>query len=198
MLKDKKTARGSERVGPRASERAGTRARRRGAAMVESIVVIPIFILFFVGMMYFRKMYQNQLAVMRLARIAAVSYGMNGCNGSPTAAIDEDIAAGGISVGSVDTLLGSTHIGSTSGSDPKTGQKSGNPVGAALGAKGMDGDKIATASLSSSASAGSPLYAMIFRSTVTSTSYLSCGEPHKAGDVTDVLVYVKDLFSLKP
>ena len=62
----------------------------------------------------------------------------------------------------------------------------------------MDGDKIATANLSASASAGSPLYALIFRTTVKSTAYLSCGEPHKAGDVADVLVYVKDLFSLKP
>ena len=99
MLKDKESTRASR-------ARLANRARRRGAAMVESIVVIPVFILFFVGMMYFRKLYQNQLYVMRLARTAAVSYGMNGCNGSPTAAIDEEIAAGGISLGSLETIAG--------------------------------------------------------------------------------------------
>ena len=55
------------------------RARSRGAAMVEAIVVISVFILFFVGMVYFESLYHEQLRALQLARAAAVAYAMDAC-----------------------------------------------------------------------------------------------------------------------
>lgn len=170
------------------------RAARRGAAMVEAIVVIPVFIALFVGMMYFRQLYKHQLVVMRLARAAAVTYAMTGCNGSPTEAIDQDIVASGAAVADVGITPGSTHVGSSGTTNPTVGS-GGTPVGSALSDKGMDKDGVASVSLSARASAGSPLYSLVFRSTVTSSAYMSCGEVPMRGDATDALKYVKDLFS---
>jgi hypothetical protein len=164
--------------------------------MVETIVVIPVFILFFVGLMYFRQLYKHQLVVMRLARVAAVAYGMSGCNGSPTDNIAEDLVARGVSVGGTELGSGSTHIGSSSATNPNVGQISGSPVASALEDKGMDKDGIASVALTSKASAGSPLYSTVFQSSVTSTAYMSCGEAHAPGDPLDAFKYVKDLFKL--
>jgi hypothetical protein len=170
-----------------------TRGARRGTAMLEAIIVISVFILFFVGMIYFRKLYQEQLTVMRLSRAAAVGYAMNGCNGSPTENISKDLTGSTIVVETTGTPSGTTHVGSTGSTNPKVGKSSGNPVGGALGGTGLDGDKIATDTLSTTAAAGSPESAL-FKATVKSTSFMTCGEPHKAGDASDMLSYVKDLF----
>jgi hypothetical protein len=161
--------------------------------MVETLVVIPVFILFFVGMMYFRQLYQHQLIVMRLARVAAVAYGMSGCNGSPTDNVAEDLAVHDVSVGDTGTIFGSTHIGSNGATNPKVGQHSGSPVANALADKGMDKDGMASVTLSSKASARSPLTTML-KSSVTSSAYMSCGEAHMQGDTTDAFKFVKDLF----
>jgi hypothetical protein len=169
------------------------RGARRGTAMLEAIIVISVFILFFVGMIYFRKLYQEQLTIMRLSRAAAVGYAMNGCNGTPTENISKDLLGTSIVVDATGDPSGSTHVGSTGGTNPKVGKKGGNPVGGALGGTGLDGDKIASDTLSTTASAGSPESAL-FKATVRSTSFMTCGEPHKAGDASDMLTYVKDLF----
>jgi hypothetical protein len=170
------------------------RATERGAAMVEAIVVMPVLILVFVGMSYFHHLYKKQLLVMRLARVAAVAYGMSGCNGSPTENVAPDFVANGIDVGASGTSPGSTHVGSIGGAAPAVG--SGNAVGSALDSKGMDKDAVASVRLSSAAAAGDPVYAAVLRSSITSTAYMSCGEVPMQGDVGDALKFVKGLFTL--
>ena len=59
--------------------------------MVESLVVISIMILFFLGMVYFSALYQQKLRVMALARAATVAYGMNGCTGNELGYIQNEM-----------------------------------------------------------------------------------------------------------
>jgi Flp pilus assembly protein TadG len=107
------------------------RAARRGAAMVEAVVVISVFILFFLGMVYFRSMYQQKLRMMRLARAAAVGYALNGCNGSPTQNITQDLGNG--SDNSSGTSQGGANVSGAPGANPSVGQNSGTPpIGAAV------------------------------------------------------------------
>jgi len=60
--------------------------------MVEAICVISVFILFFLGMVYFESLYRKSLRVYQLARAAAVADAMGGClNPDPLAAIQQDL-----------------------------------------------------------------------------------------------------------
>jgi hypothetical protein len=177
------------------TRRRNRRAGSRGTAMLEAIIVISVFILFLVGMIYFRHLYEQQLAVMRLSRAAAVSYAMNGCNGGPTDSIQKDLVGTTIVVESTGTPSGTTHIGSNPSTNPKVGKSSGTPVSSALGHTGLDEDKIANDTLSTTAAAGSPETAM-FKATVKSTSYMTCGEQRKDGNAEDLLSDIAGLFGL--
>jgi hypothetical protein len=55
--------------------------RRRGASLVEAVAVIPIFILFFVGMIYVHKIYAKKMDAQRLARSETMAYALGGCQG---------------------------------------------------------------------------------------------------------------------
>lgn len=67
----------------RRNNRVGARRRARGAALVETVVVVPLFILLFAGMLFLHhviaKTQQTQLA----ARSAAWQEAMSGCSGGP-------------------------------------------------------------------------------------------------------------------
>lgn len=63
----------------------------RGAAMVESLVVISVMILFFLGMVFFHSMYGQKLRAMTLARSATVAHAMNACGDSPSAYIQAEL-----------------------------------------------------------------------------------------------------------
>jgi hypothetical protein len=175
------------------------RAAERGAAMVEALVVISVFILFFLGMVYFRSMYQQKLRVMRLSRAAAVGFSLNGCNGSPTQNLTPQDLSGISDSNSQTTSTGTANVGGSPGADPSVGQKAGNPVGGALSDQGMMGDKIAALNLAASASGTSKpspwAKTLGFKANVSSTSYMSCGEPHKAGDFSGLIDYATKLFS---
>lgn len=177
----------------------GSTAATRGAAMVEALVVISVFILFFLGMVYFRSMYQQKLRVMRLSRAAAVGFSLNGCNGAATQNLTPQDLAGVSDSNSQTSSNGTANVGGTPGADPSVGQKAGNPVGGALSSQGMMGDKIAALNLATPASGTSKPSPMAktlgFKANVSSISYMSCGEPHKAGDFSGLLSYATSLFS---
>jgi hypothetical protein len=182
----------------RSEKKTRKRGAERGAAMVEAIVVISIFILFFLGMVYFRSMYQQKLRVMRLSRTAAVGFALSGCTGSPTQNLTtQDL--NGVTSGSSGTINGTAaNVGGSPGANPSVGQNSKNPVGGALSDQGMMGDKIAALSLSAAAAGTSKSTfgsTVGFQSNVTSTSYMSCGEPHKAGDFSGAISYAESMFS---
>ncbi len=174
-----------------------TRAHARGAAMVEAIFVISIFILFFLGMAYFRSMYQQKLRVSRLARAAAVGYALGGCNGSPLQSVTADLGSASDN-GSTSQLNPGGPAGA-SGSKPTVGQNGGNPVGSALASQGMVGDPIAVINMQAPAagtSQASPATAsMGFKANVSTNSYMSCGEAHQKGDLSGAWNYAKGLFN---
>jgi hypothetical protein len=168
--------------------------------MVEAIVVISVFILFFMGMAYFRGVYQQKLRVTRLARAAAVGYALNGCTGDPLALVTPDLAGasnGGQSGKGSGTATGPS---GASGSDPSVGQNAGNPVGSALGDQGMTGDPIAVLNMtapSSGMNTPTPLAVSLgFKASVTANSYMSCGEVPQPGTAAGAWNYAEKLFGL--
>jgi hypothetical protein len=168
-----------------------------GAAMLEAIIVIMVFIVFLIGMIYFRVLFTHKLASMRLSRVAAVSYGMIGCSGSQTNAITPDLT--------LDTFAAATPIPATAGSvdvtlipgaGPSFGQIPGSPVQTAAGTfQDQFADNITGMGISSTAAAGTTGNTW-FSSTVNGNSYMSCGESPQAGSINDIIPYVKSLFKL--
>src|SRR5437763_62212 len=68
-----------------------TRRNQRGAAMVEAIVIISVFILFLLGTVYFKNLYQQKLHVLRLGRASTLAYSMAACGIPPTQPIQKDL-----------------------------------------------------------------------------------------------------------
>lgn len=58
--------------------------RQRGAIFVEAIVVVSVFVICFMGVIYFRTLFVEKLRVQRVARAAALSHAMAACKGAPT------------------------------------------------------------------------------------------------------------------
>jgi Flp pilus assembly protein TadG len=167
----------------------------RGTAMIEAIFVISVFILFFLGMVYFRSMYQQKLRMTRLARAAAVGYALDGCSGSnPLAQVQADLG-NATNTGQAGAQQGSG--GGISSGNPQVG--SGNPVQGAQSSKGTFGDPITEMQMSGPAAGttqSSPVAPKIgFKATVATTSFMSCGQAPEAGSVSGALQYVKGLFS---
>ena len=165
--------------------------------MVESIFVISVFILFFIGMVYFRSMYEQKLRVMRLARAAAVGYALGGCNGNPLQSVTADL--GSASDNGSQNQLNPGGPTADAGADPTIGQNGGNPVGSALAAQGMVGDPITVINMQApaagTAQASPATTSMGFKANVSTLSYMSCGEAHQKGDLAGAWTYAKGLFN---
>jgi hypothetical protein len=60
------------------------KARRgeRGAALVEAIIVIAVFIIAFTGLVYFHDLYISKVKTSRLARVATLHHAIDGCKGN--------------------------------------------------------------------------------------------------------------------
>lgn len=173
--------------------------------MVEAVFVISVFILFFLGMAYFRSMYQQKLRVSRLARAAAVGYALNGCQGDPLALINQDLGSasnGGQSGSTQGSTQGVTGQAGSKGDPTVSGNSgSGNPVSSSLGSSGMTGDPIAVLNLQGPAAAGttqsSPWATKIgFSATVSTSSYMSCGDVAQPGTAAGAWNYAEKFFNL--
>ena len=172
--------------------------------MVEAVCVIPVFVLFFLGMTYFRQTYQEKLRLMRLARAAASAYALNGCEGDPIASIRQDLGDASDTGRSGQTRGSQAGPIGTAGSsgDPSVSgnQSSGNPVSSALGSSGMIGDPIAAVSLEGSATVATQSSAWAqragFHSTLSTSSYVSCGDVPKSGTAAGAWSYAEELFKL--
>jgi hypothetical protein len=177
--------------------------------MVESVIVISTFILFFMGMVFFRSLYEQKLRVMRISRAASVAYAMGACQGDALASVKQDLA------GTVDNNSGKQQ-GSADMSKmtptPNSGGQNGNggsqSAGKMLSGQGVVGDPIAGVSVQGNASAstmgykhvaGSPVEVPtktgFFAQNVHSDSYMSCGEDQHKGDPGGFLDYVKGEFT---
>lgn len=62
-----------------------TRRARRGVAMVEAVIMLPVLGLLLVGTLFMRERYLAQQQVQLLARQCAWQYAMDGCKGDPPA-----------------------------------------------------------------------------------------------------------------
>ncbi len=176
------------------------RSRSRGAAMVEAIVVICTFTLFFVAMVYFESLYHEQLRVQQLARAAAVAYAMNACadGTDPLGAVQADLRSA--------TGTGARQP-STAATVPVTSNQpigqGGDPLGGAMQQGGFAGDKVTNITVSGKASGttqgpGALSARWGFRQNVVSNSYMSCGDPQKDGDPGGLWSFVSNSFPLSP
>lgn len=75
----------------RTSSRIARPSRERGAVFVEALIVISVFILFLLGIIYFRELYVGQMRLQRLARAAAVAHSMGACDSDVRSTLKYDL-----------------------------------------------------------------------------------------------------------
>lgn len=59
---------------------------------MESIIVISVFTLCFLGVLYFRELYLAKMQVQRLARTSAMAHAMRACPADARAGLEQDLA----------------------------------------------------------------------------------------------------------
>ena len=160
--------------------------------MVESIIVISVFILFFVGMVYFKSLYTQKLRVQRLARAAAVAHAMGACEGNALDRIKNDMQQSATGTGS------GKQAGDAKITTPTAGDKAGAPLGKALDNQGVVGDPIAGVFIQGNAAGNSRQNAWSapkgFAAKVGSNAYMSCGDDQHDGNPAGFLDFVKGEF----
>jgi hypothetical protein len=87
-------------IADRAIRRAGLRRRSRGAALVESAVVIPVFLILFASLVFVWRLYLAKVDAMKGARLAVWSYASSNCDAWAEPTINPGVAFG-LSHGSV-------------------------------------------------------------------------------------------------
>ena len=176
------------------------KVRTRGAILVEAVVVISLMVMFFLGMVYFRALYVQKLRVQRLARSATVAFAMNACQGGDAIAPVRSDLGNATDHGS-GSQAGDTKNAINAGSaPPSVGQNGGNPIGNALAKSGFAGDPIATVVLQARGSGTSQSQSgqtLGYQSTVSSTSYIGCGDRQRDGDFNEALSFVTSEFNFK-
>jgi hypothetical protein len=167
--------------------------------MVEAIVVVAVFILFFVGMMYFENLYHQRIRVQQLARAGAVAYAMDACaDGTDALAIlRKDLGSlkgggGGPPGGGGPATTPAATVPLPTPSKP-VGQ-GGDPLGSAMGSRGFALDKVTQMTLMGEAGAGTQGAKPTFRATVSSSSYATCGDKQEKGNAGAVWDFVKGAF----
>jgi hypothetical protein len=175
---------------------------QRGAVMVEALIVISLLILGFMGVAFFREFYVKTLVASRLARGSALVYSMSGCesNNAPAQWIGRPDLANLVAAGPNSTQ--------TPASDPNSGAnasstgKSGQVMSRVPGLSG-DGGGIMNPTTTSDVSGRvrartsdgllSPKRT-IFDAEVRARSFVSCGDPVRNGEFSDVIKYITGIF----
>lgn len=173
------------------------RARERGAVYVEATIVIVFFVLMFLGVVFFRDLYQKQLHAQRLARAGALAQAMSAC---------EQDAAGYLRG---DTVLQASS-GPTDNSDvrfPGPGDEGGEATDSRAseifrsmpqGKEGLPGIEVATLTLSGEAKVttrrGELAEEEGFRGTAASTSYAMCADGISNAQYGGLVDYVTQAF----
>jgi hypothetical protein len=176
-----------------------TRKRQRGAALVEALMVISFLILGFMGLIFFRELYRKQLTAMRLARASLIAHSMTACR---------DDSAPVRWLGRAD--LGRYRAGppgqqaenasdSSSSHSMSAGQQAGTILGRVGGVSGNGRgvvNPITTSEVSghTSVETGGGLFSRgrrVFEGNLRSRSYVTCSDPVRDGEFTDVLGYVR-------
>jgi hypothetical protein len=176
------------------------RARKRGAVMVEALIVVSLLILCFMGLIFFRAYYTKTLVATRLARGSILVYSMTGCGDTNEPAQwlgFKDLA----NLSAARPNQGSQPA--QSGRTPATASGTGGSVLSRI--PGLSGDgggilnPITVSDLSgrvrvtTSGGTFSPRRTM-FENQVHARSFVSCGDPIRNGEWSDVLSYISGIF----
>jgi hypothetical protein len=168
---------------------ARSRRYRRGAVFVEAVIIITSLVLFLMGMIFFRRVYNNKLFVMRAARGATLAYAMGGCKANePRAWLKND------------TPLGATH---SRGEDKNSQQTTASPpddpkakaVYDSLPQAGTDGsflNPINKVTLSTPVSVVSKNKG--FRGDIGSISFVTCDDVVRNGDFGEMVDKITSVF----
>jgi hypothetical protein len=163
--------------------------RTRGAVFVEAVIIITSFVLFLMGMMFFRRVYQNKLLAMRAARGATLAHAMGGCKANePQAWLQRDKPAG------AGTQRGENKAPQTTTASPPDDAKA-KQVYDSLPQAGQDGsflNPIDNVTLSKSVSVLSKNKG--FRGDVASISHASCNDEVRNGDFDEVVDKITSVF----
>jgi hypothetical protein len=141
------------------------RAARRGAAMVEALIAIPVFIIIFTSMVYIVRLYGAKQRTLREAKQTAWTSAMRcgGGGGDPLASISSD---------------------GKDRAEPYKGAPGGPTLSTSAG--------VTSASSSATASESSALAS--FSHSVTTTTTVMCNEVGRDGDLQGVLGFAWDLW----
>jgi hypothetical protein len=164
------------------------RRHARGAILVEALIVIVAMVLFLVAFLFMHQASTLQLRVQSVARAAAFSFAMNGCEGGPPNGLaPEDaklIAAPKTADGSADTVA-----------DAQLG-KIGEPAAASAfsqaAAKNTGFGMPAAVSVSARGSASATDGQETMSSTMHSRTTLLCNEKPREGTLEDSVGYIVD------
>jgi hypothetical protein len=170
----------------------------RGAMFVEAVIVISFMVVALTGLMFFKEYYGKQLRAMRLARAAAIVYSMGACKedandpNKPVAWTDKDKAKLNATTApkDVDQDPGMSNAMQQSGAS--YGQQSAQQGGAMDSGNMLN--KMVMTVFSGEAKIQeqrSPLAGGtkdIFKGTVQSKSYVSCGDEVLTGSTFDQMV----------
>jgi hypothetical protein len=165
------------------------RRRRRGAVFVEAVIIITSFVLFLMGMMFFRRVYANKLLAMRAARGAPLAHAMGGCKtNEPQAWLQRDKPAG------AGTQRGENKSSQQTTASPPDDAKA-KQVFDSLPQAGQDGsflNPIDNVTLSKSVSVLSKNKG--FKGDVASISHASCNDEVRNGDFDEVVDKITSVF----
>jgi hypothetical protein len=175
-------------------KRSLARPAQRGAVLVESIVGIAFSTLCFLGAVYFREVYVAKTRVQRLARASAMAHAMNACSGDIAAGLEDDLPKNSPSPPTNDDKPGDQKV------DPQTppgkAQESLDAFGQSKA--GTPFDRITVVRLTTTASgttkADPASKEQGFRSTVSASSFVTCGDPVSDGGFVQVFPGIGRVF----
>lgn len=165
------------------------RRRSRGAVFVEAVIIITSFVLFLMGMMFFRRIYGNKLLAMRAARGATLAHAMGGCKANePQAWLQRDKPAG------AGTNRGESKNPQPTTASPPDDAKA-KQVYDSLPQTGQDGsflNPIDNVTLSKPVTVLSKNKG--YRGNVASISHASCNDEVRNGDFDEVVGKITSVF----
>lgn len=153
------------------------KSSERGAVFVEALIVISVFVVFLLGILYFRDLYLVKIQTQRLSRAGAMAHAMSGCQVDAQTLLQKDLPE------SRSPKQGASNNpippkNTTPGQDDPEATAMLGEVGGGRGGNFLD--PIDSVSLSGSAAAttkSGPLAPEFgFKGNVSSTSYVTCGE----------------------
>jgi hypothetical protein len=175
--------------------RSARRRRQRGAAFVEAIIIISFFVLAFLALVFFRDLYLKKLLLGRVARASAIAYSMGGCTDNDPAGWAKADLGNGNNAG---TGLANQQQ-PTRDPRPVTGSQEAQNIVSRLPGTGSDNsmlNPIGSVNLGGKVTTQSKAGGAAFKSDVTWSSHVTCGDKVRDGDFKEIVGVVTSQFKL--